>query len=49
VHTPEYRFEHDLGGVTKAVAKYGIKYPVAVDNSYATWAGSGCRRGRPCI
>jgi thiol-disulfide isomerase/thioredoxin len=41
VHTPEYGFEHDFGGVTKAVAKYGIKYPVAVDNDYDTWASYG--------
>ncbi|SAK92562.1 redoxin domain-containing protein [Caballeronia calidae] len=37
VHTPEYAFERDIGNLKKAVAKYGIEYPVAQDNRYATW------------
>ena len=37
VHTPEYDEEHDLGGVASAIRQMGITYPVAVDNSYATW------------
>jgi thiol-disulfide isomerase/thioredoxin len=41
VHTPEYSFEHELSGVRRAVAKYGIKYPVAVDNNYKTWQAYG--------
>ncbi|XVU21652.1 cytochrome c biogenesis protein/redoxin [Actinoplanes sp. CA-054009] len=41
VHTPEYSFEHELTGVQKAVSKYGIKYPVAVDNDYKTWQAYG--------
>jgi len=41
VHTPEYAFEHDTGKVTAAIAQYGLHYPVAQDNSYATWNAYG--------
>ncbi|SAK47543.1 redoxin domain-containing protein [Caballeronia temeraria] len=37
VHTPEYTFERDTGNLKKAIARYGIEYPVAQDNRYATW------------
>lgn len=37
VHTPEFDFEKDYSNVEKAVAKYGIKYPVVQDNEYQTW------------
>ena len=37
VHTPEFPFEKETGNVEKAVAKFGIKYPVAMDNGYSTW------------
>ena len=37
VHTPEFAFEHDLGNVRAAVKRLGIRYPVALDNSYGTW------------
>ena len=37
VHSPEYGFEHDLDNVKAAVEKEGIHYPVAQDNSFATW------------
>jgi thiol-disulfide isomerase/thioredoxin len=37
VHTPEFAFEHDLGNVRRAVKRLGIRYPVALDNDYATW------------
>jgi glutathione peroxidase-family protein len=43
VHTPEYDEEHDLGGVASAIRQQGITYPVAVDNSYATWNAYGNR------
>jgi cytochrome c biogenesis protein CcdA/thiol-disulfide isomerase/thioredoxin len=41
VHTPEYDFEHEIAGVSKAVTKFGINYPVAVDNDYVTWSHYG--------
>jgi len=37
VHTPEFAFEHDLGNVRAAVKRLGVRYPVALDNSYGTW------------
>ena len=37
VHTPEFAFEHDYGNVRDAVARLGVRYPVALDNDYATW------------
>src|SRR5438132_1437413 len=37
VHTPEFAFEHSLSNVRSATKRYGVKYPVALDNDYATW------------
>jgi thiol-disulfide isomerase/thioredoxin len=37
VHTPEFAFEHDLGNVRAAVRRYGVRYPVALDNANGTW------------
>lgn len=37
VSTPEFAFEHNLTNVATAVEKYGITYPVALDNNYDTW------------
>lgn len=37
VHSPEFDFEKELSNVQKAVAKYGIEYPVALDNDHETW------------
>jgi len=37
VHTPEFAFEHDVGNITRAESQLGVRYPVAVDNDYATW------------
>ncbi|WOD16550.1 thioredoxin family protein [Paraburkholderia kirstenboschensis] len=37
VHTPEYPFERDVGHVSAALKKFDIRYPVALDNQYATW------------
>ena len=41
IHTPETPFEHDISNVRQAVEKYGIKYPVVLDNDYATWGSYG--------
>src|SRR5437773_748597 len=41
VHTPEFAFEHDLGNVRAAVKRLGVRYPVALDNSYGTWKAYG--------
>lgn len=37
VHTPEFEFEKDPQNVSEAVARLGVKYPVAQDNDYKTW------------
>lgn len=37
VHAPEFEFEKNKDNVVAAVAKYGIKYPVALDNHLDTW------------
>ena len=40
IHTPEfppYAGEHDRGNVARALAQYGITYPIAQDNDAKTW------------
>jgi cytochrome c biogenesis protein CcdA/thiol-disulfide isomerase/thioredoxin len=37
VHAPEFAFEKDEGNVRRAIAQFGVKYPVALDNNYAIW------------
>jgi len=37
VHTPEFPFERSTPNVEKALQRFGITYPVAQDNRYATW------------
>ena len=37
VHTPEYAFEHVPSNVAAGIERLGIRYPVALDNDYATW------------
>jgi cytochrome c biogenesis protein CcdA/thiol-disulfide isomerase/thioredoxin len=41
VHTPEFAFEHDVSNVREAIGEYGVRYPVAIDNDYATWNAYG--------
>jgi thiol-disulfide isomerase/thioredoxin len=37
IHTPEFEFEKDIENVKLAVKKYGIHYPVVLDNDRKTW------------
>ncbi|CEG57732.1 cytochrome c biogenesis protein DipZ [Legionella fallonii] len=37
IHTPEFDFEKNAANVRNAVKRDGIKYPVALDNSFVTW------------
>jgi len=37
IHTPEFSFEKEYDNVQAAVTKYGIKYPVVLDNDYTNW------------
>ena len=37
VHTPEFKFEHELDNVRWAIGARQIDYPVAVDSDYEVW------------
>ena len=37
VHSPEFEFEKNANNVKNALSRYGIKYPVAMDNNLDTW------------
>lgn len=37
VHTPEFDFEKQTENVQKAVQKFDMKYPVALDSNYKIW------------
>lgn len=37
VHTPEFAFEKSIGNIRQAIARFGITFPVAVDNDFRIW------------
>ncbi len=37
IHTPEFSFEKKQENVEQAMQRYGIKFPVVLDNIYGTW------------
>lgn len=37
IHSPEFEFEKDRANVELAMQKYGIEYPVVMDNDMETW------------
>lgn len=37
VHTPEFAFEKNADNIRQAIARFGITYPVAVDNDFRIW------------
>ncbi|MCV0392208.1 MAG: redoxin domain-containing protein [Nitrosopumilus sp.] len=37
IHSPEFEFEKDPENVKMAIDKYGINYPVVLDNDMETW------------
>lgn len=41
VHTPEFASEKSTENVKAAIKRFGIPYPVAQDNAYATWGAYG--------
>jgi thiol-disulfide isomerase/thioredoxin len=43
LHTPEFGFEKVQSNVEREVKKFGIKYPVVMDNEYGTWNAYGNR------
>lgn len=43
MHDPEFDYERKLENVQQAVKDKGLKYPVAIDNDFATWNKYGVR------
>ena len=41
IHTPEFDFEKDAENVRAAAERFGIEYPVALDNDAETWDAFG--------
>ena len=41
IHTPEFSFEKDIKNVTAAAEQFGLKFPIVLDNDYATWNAYG--------
>ena len=37
VHTPEFKFEHDIDNVRQAVSDYSLTWPIVQDNNFDTW------------
>ena len=37
VHTPEFAFEKKVENIKQAITRFGITYPVAVDNDFRIW------------
>lgn len=37
VHSPEFEFEKNQQNVINSISRFGIKYPVAMDNNLDTW------------
>lgn len=37
IHTPEFAFEKDIGNVRAAAEKFGLEFPLVLDNDYGTW------------
>ena len=41
IHTPEFSFEKDIANVKIAAEQFGLKFPIVLDNDYATWNAYG--------
>ena len=41
IHTPEFAFEKKLENVQRELERYGITFPVVLDNEYGTWRAYG--------
>ena len=37
IHTPEFAFEKNIKNVEKAALEFELKFPLVLDNDYATW------------
>ncbi|MFZ2522179.1 MAG: redoxin family protein [Minisyncoccia bacterium] len=43
LHTPEFAFEKVKSNVEDATKKFGLTYPIVMDNDYSTWTAYGNR------
>jgi thiol-disulfide isomerase/thioredoxin len=43
VHSPEFRYEHDVESVRRYLADHHIQYPIPIDNDFSTWNRYGNR------
>lgn len=43
IHTPEFAFEKNINNVRKAALDFGLRFPIVLDNDYATWNAYGNR------
>lgn len=43
IHTPEFSFEKNIENVERELGKFGITFPVVLDNDYGTWRAWGNR------
>lgn len=43
VHSPEFSYERDIEKVQAYLTEHGIRYPVPIDNDFATWRRYGNR------
>lgn len=37
IHTPEFSFEKEIKNVQMGIDRFGLKFPIVLDNDYATW------------
>ncbi len=37
VHYPEFSYERDIDNVADAIERFGVTYPVAIDNDRQSW------------
>lgn len=41
IHTPEFAFEQKRENVVDAAGRFGLEFPIVMDNDYATWRAYG--------
>jgi hypothetical protein len=37
IHAPEFNYERKLDNVKAAVKKFGLTFPIAIDNGFKLW------------
>ena len=43
VHSPEFKYEHNVDSVKRYLSEHAIRHPVAIDNDFSTWNRYGNR------